>query len=262
MTTFVKTPATVTAGGDGGGVNPREPLAELYRDLRTSSRGLAGREAARRIVVYGHNELTRRTGRRWPGELLSQFTQPLAILLTVAAGLAWAGGTPALAVAVVAVILLNAGFAFVQEMQAEHAVDVLAAFLPATAQVVRDGVRTEIPARELVPGDVLIVAEGDRVSADARIIEGDITVDLSALTGESMPNARGAEPSEVTGSLPDAHDLVFSGTTAALTATQLAIVAPFPFIVWGVDEAARWVTRRRSLPVIVSASAPQKRETP
>jgi calcium-translocating P-type ATPase len=211
MTTSTKTP--LGAADTGREVNAREPLSELFRDLRTSSRGLAGREAARRTVVYGLNELARRTGRRWPGELLAQFTQPLAILLTVAAGLAWAGGTPALAIAVVAVILLNAGFAFVQEMQAEHAVDALAAFLPATAWVIRDGARAEIPARDLVPGDVLMVAEGDRVSADARIIGGAVTVDLSALTGESVPAARSAEPIEVTGSLLDAHDLVFSGTT-------------------------------------------------
>ena len=104
--------------------------------------------------------------------------------------LAWVGGAPALSIAVVAVILLNAGFAFVQEMQAERAVDALAAFLPATAWVVRDGARTEIPAWELVPGDVLIVAEGDRVCADARLIDGSLVLDLSALTGESLPVSR------------------------------------------------------------------------
>jgi len=215
MTASTKAPGAgvIAVGGGDTEVNAREPLAELFRDLRTSPHGLTGREAARRTVVYGPNELTRRTGRRWPGELLSQFTQPLAILLAVAAGLAWAGGTPALALAVVAVVLLNAGFAFIQEMQAEHAVDALAAFLPATAWVIRDGARLEIPARDLVPGEVLIIVEGDRVSADARIIGGTVTVDLSALTGESMPATRSAEPTAVTGSLLDAHDLVFSGTT-------------------------------------------------
>ena len=79
------------------------------------------------------------------------------MLLAVAAVLAWVGGTRALAVAVVAVIFLSAGFAFVQEMQAERAVEALAAFLPAAARVVRDEVRTEIAARDLVPGDVLTV---------------------------------------------------------------------------------------------------------
>jgi magnesium-transporting ATPase (P-type) len=206
-------PSVVVSAPDGDELDGREPLAELFRDLRTSHDGLAVREAARRLVVHGPNELTRHTGRRWPRELLAQFTQPLAVLLAVAAVLAWVGGTPALAIAVVAVILLNAGFAFLQEMQAERAVDALAAFLPATARVVRDGARSEIPARELVPGDVLIVAEGDRVCADARLIDGSLVLDLSALTGESLPVNRSAEPAEATGSLLDAADLVFSGTT-------------------------------------------------
>ncbi|MET0492440.1 MAG: HAD-IC family P-type ATPase [Actinoplanes sp.] len=191
----------------------REPLAALFRDLRSSRDGLGSRDATRRLVVHGPNELSRRTGRRWPGELLSQFTQPLAVLLAVAAVLAWVGGTPALALAVLVVILLNAGFAFAQEMQAERAVEALTAFLPTVAQVLRDGIRAEIPARDLVPGDVLMVAEGDRVCADARLIDGTLTVDLSALTGESVPVSRSAGVAEVTGSLLDAADLVFSGTT-------------------------------------------------
>jgi calcium-translocating P-type ATPase len=184
-------------------------------EVAAPANGLAGREAARRLVVYGANELTRRGGRRWPRELLAQFTQPLALLLAVAAVLAWVGGTPALSVAVVAVILLNAGFAFVQEMQAERAVEALAAFLPATAQVIRDGVRMQIPARDLVPGDVLIITEGDRISADAQIIDGSLLLDLSALTGESMPATRSAEPGSEpdSGSPLEAQDLVFSGTT-------------------------------------------------
>ena len=211
----------------------RRPLAELFRDLRTSRTGLEPREAARRLVVHGPNELTRRAGRRWPRELLAQFTQPLAILLALAAVLAWFGGTRALCVAVVAVILLNAGFAFVQEMQAERAVEALAAFLPATARVVRGGRETEVPARDLVPGDVLLVAEGERVCADGRLIDGSVEMDLSALTGESAPATRsavllpsGAPPTgaasvdaasldaaPTVGPALEAVDLLFSGTT-------------------------------------------------
>jgi hypothetical protein len=133
--------------------------------------------------------------------------------LAVAAILAWLGGTPALSLAVLAVILLNAGFAFVQEVQAEHAVEALAAFLPATAVVVRDGARCQIPARDLVPGDVLIVTEGDRVSADARIIAGEVLISMSGLTGESSSVSRFAEPASTTGALLEAQELVFSGTT-------------------------------------------------
>ncbi len=194
-------------------VDQQRALTELFRDLRTTADGLSGREAGRRLLTYGANELTRRGGRRWPRELLAQFTQPLAILLALAAVLAWAGGTPALSIAVVAVILLNAGFAFVQEAQAERAVEALAAFLPVTATVVRDGVRSEIPARELVPGDVLIVAEGDKVCADARILTGSVELDLSALTGESVSATRSAQPAAVVGPLLAAAELVFSGTS-------------------------------------------------
>ena len=89
--------------------------------------------------MYGPNELTRRGGRRWPRELARQFTHPLALLLALAAVLAWASGSPPLGVAIAAVILLNAAFAFAQEMQAERAVEALAAFLPERARVLRDG---------------------------------------------------------------------------------------------------------------------------
>jgi calcium-translocating P-type ATPase len=198
---------------DGEDSDARRPLAELFRDLRTGPRGLGAREAARRLTVYGPNTLVSEHGPRWPAELLSQFTQPLALLLGVAAVLAWAGGTPALSAAVVAVILLNAAFAFVQERQAERAVDALSAFLPPTAGVVRDGARRQVPATDLVPGDVLLLAEGDRVCADARLLEGALELDLSALTGESVPTVRSADDAPVTGSPLEAHDLVFSGTT-------------------------------------------------
>jgi hypothetical protein len=167
----------------------REPPPELFRDLRTGPAGLSSREAAHRLIVHGPNELTRRGGRRWPGESLAQFTQPLAALLMAAAGLAWLGGNPALAVAVVAVILLNAVFAFVQERQAEYAVEALAGLLPVTAVAVRDGVPVEIPAGDLVPGDVIVIAEGGRISADARLIDGSVSVEMSALTGESVPSS-------------------------------------------------------------------------
>jgi calcium-translocating P-type ATPase len=205
-------------------VDERRPPMELFRNLRTTAEGLGAREAARRLTVYGPNELSRRHTRRWPAELLAQFTQPLAVLLMVAAGLAWLGGTPALAVAVVVVILLNAGFAFAQEMQAERAVEALATFLPATARALRDGVLTEVPARELVPGDVVVLAEGDRISADARLIDGQLSVDMSALNGESVPAGRAADANVVPGPLLEARELVFSGTTC--TAGQArAVVA-------------------------------------
>ncbi|MBB3101093.1 calcium-translocating P-type ATPase [Actinoplanes campanulatus] len=194
-------------------VDERQPPTELFRHLRSTPGGLRSREAARRLTVYGPNELSRRHVRRWPRQLLAQFTQPLAVLLMVAAVLAWFGHAPALGLAVVAVILLNAAFAFVQERQAERAVEALAAFLPLSARVYRDGVLVEAPARDLVPGDVVEIAEGDRISADARMIDGSVAVDLSTLNGESLPVVRAADPEHVPGPLLEARELVFSGTS-------------------------------------------------
>jgi len=202
--------------------NPLEPLGQLYRDLRTSSAGLSGREAARRLEVSGPNELSRRGGRRWPGELARQFTQPLAVLLALAAALAWGTGTPRLAIAIVAVIFLNAGFAFAQEMQAERAVEALAAFLPERARVRRDGSVQDIEARLLVPGDVLLIEEGESICADARLMSGTLEVDMSTLTGESVPVTRSAGPADPSVPLLQADDVVFSGT--ACTGGEAAAV--------------------------------------
>ncbi|MEW1953157.1 cation-transporting P-type ATPase [Terrabacter sp. NPDC080008] len=192
-------------------VDPQESIDRLLRDLRTRRTGLTDREAARRLVVFGPNELTRRGGRTWPRDLFRQLVHPLALLLWVAALLAWVSRTPALAVAIVVVILLNALFAFVQERHAEQAVEALAAYLPVTVRVVRDGAARPVEARELVPGDVIVIEEGERISADARLLSGAVEVDLSTLTGKSLPLLREAEPFDTRGPVLEARDLVFSG---------------------------------------------------
>ncbi len=193
--------------------DPEERIELLLRDLRSSRSGLSSREAQRRIVQFGGNVLARRGGRRWPRELVQQFTHPLALLLWAAAGLAWAAGIVAVAVAIVVVIVINAVFAFVQEMQAERAVEALAAYLPPQAKVLRDGREQVIDAAELVPGDLLVIDEGDRISADARLLSGAVEVDLSTLTGESMPVFRSASLLDTTVPVLQARDLVFSGST-------------------------------------------------
>ncbi|MEV4536659.1 cation-transporting P-type ATPase [Asanoa sp. NPDC049518] len=191
----------------------RGPVDALVRQLRSSPDGLSQRDAARRLVSYGANELVRRRRRGLLRPLVGQLTHPLALLLWVAAGLSLVAGTPALSIAIVVVIVVNAVFALVQESQAERAVEALSSYLPATASVIRDGRRQSVDARELVPGDVMIVEEGDRISADARILEGSLEVDLSTLNGESLPAARGADLHDPGGSLFDAPDLLFSGSS-------------------------------------------------
>jgi len=185
----------------------------LLRDLRSGRKGLSSSEAERRLLQYGPNVLQRRAGRQWPKALLRQLTHPLALLLWLAAGLLVIVGSHVVATAVVLIILLNAAFSFVQELQAERAVEALAKYLPQRAKVERDGVVIEIDASRLVPGDVVVIEEGDRIAADIRLLAGAVEVDMSALTGESVPALRSAAMADVNVPLLTAHDLVFSGTS-------------------------------------------------
>jgi len=170
--------AGVPAGADD--LQVLEPRTRLLRDLRTSEQGLSSREAVRRLVQYGPNVLTRRGHVRWPREIARQLTHPLALLLWLAAALSFAVGSTLVGVAVVLVIVLNAAFAFVQELQAERAVEALAAYMPQHTTVLRDGKPTMIEATGLVPGGVVLLEEGARIAADMRILSGAVEVDLSA----------------------------------------------------------------------------------
>ena len=213
------------ADGAAGTIDVTEPVERLLRDLRSSRAGLSGREAARRLVVYGPNQLHRRGGHHVWRELGRQFSHPLALLLWAAACLAWLAGIVAVAVAIVIVIFLNALFAFLQEMQAERAVEALQAYLPQHAAVLREGTPVTVEAVQLVPGDVLLLAEGDRISADARMLAGTIEVDTSTLTGESVPVARSADWADSGVPLLEARDLVFSGTTCTGGEASAIVVA-------------------------------------
>ncbi|MEU5842644.1 cation-transporting P-type ATPase [Rhodococcus sp. NPDC047139] len=204
-------------------VDPLEALDRLLRDLRSSRTGLSTREAERRIGLHGHNELVRRRSEGWLRALTRQLLHPLALLLWVAAVLAALSDSIPLAIAIVVVIVLNAAFAFVQERHADQAVEALAAYLPQRARVLRDETETEVDARELVPGDVIVVSEGDRISADARLLDGEAEIDASALTGESVPVRVTADSGDSRVPLIHAQDVVFSGTNC-VTGEATAVV--------------------------------------
>ncbi|HET7269736.1 MAG TPA: cation-transporting P-type ATPase, partial [Rubrobacter sp.] len=197
---------------EGTVLDPEERLDLLLGHLGSRLEGLTEREAARRLEQHGPNEIQRRQGSSRLREFARQFTHPLALLLWVAAALAFIGGTASLAVAIIAVIVLNAVFAFFQELQAEKATEALKRYLPPHARVRRAGRSVEVEAATLVPGDLILISEGDRLSADARMIEGSVEVDMSALTGESQPVARGAERFRAAPSPLESDDLLFGGT--------------------------------------------------
>jgi calcium-translocating P-type ATPase len=177
--------------------------------------GLTSAEVEARLAVDGPNVLPApRAPAAWT-HLLAQMTHFFALLLWAAAGLAAIGGLPQLAVAIVVVIVVNGIFAFVQERRASEAAARLRSMLPRRARVLRDGRRFEIDAAGLVVDDIVLLAAGDRISADLEVLERNaFAVDRSMLTGESVPD------------WPDVGDQVAGGTfavegeaTAVVTAT-------------------------------------------
>ncbi|QKW36996.1 cation-transporting P-type ATPase [Actinomadura sp. NAK00032] len=217
--------AGTATGAAEPSADPREPLPLLRRELGTGDRGLSAREAARRLAVYGPNQVRRREKRSLVRLLSGQLAHPLALLLWGAGALAFIAGMGVLGWAILAVILINAVFALLQEHQAERAVEALAAYLPEQAHAVRDGRAQAVEAAGLVPGDLIMIAEGDKIPADARLTDGAVEVDLSMLTGESAPVERVAAPAEEGAPLLREPNLVFSGTTCTGGEAQAIVFA-------------------------------------
>jgi Ca2+-transporting ATPase len=190
---------------------------DVYKTLITTPQGISEAEANLRLKQSGYNELPEPQTRPLILRFTDQLTYFMALLLWVAGILAFISQTPELGWAIWAVIWINAIFSFWQEYQAEKALSALKKILPSQAKVYRDGKLSVIAARELVSGDVMQLEEGDKISADARIIQSQsLYVDVSVLTGESLPVPRISEP--VTAAnihASEASNLVFAGSTVA-----------------------------------------------
>jgi P-type Ca2+ transporter type 2C len=177
----------------------RSPPSTVQTGRPPSAFGLTTAEAERRLAEVGPNALEEAKGPSHVRQLLANLVHLFALLLWAGAALALIGGLPELSVAIVVVILVNAVFAYVQEYRAERAVEALREMLPLEVRVRRDGVAASIRSERVVPGDVLLLAPGDKVAADAELVSmHDLRVDESTLTGEAYPT----EPT----------DSVFAGT--------------------------------------------------
>ncbi|PZO41161.1 MAG: HAD family hydrolase [Pseudanabaena frigida] len=168
---------------------------EVYESLGTAADGLSQDEAQARLEKFGANELPEPAHRPLWLRFADQLTHFMALLLWVAGILAFISRTPELGWAVWSVVWINAIFSFWQEFQAEKALSALKKVLPMQVKVYRDRELKQIPARELVRGDVMQLEEGDRISADARLISAEsLYLDVSVMTGESLPVARSPYP--------------------------------------------------------------------
>ena len=198
---------------------------EVYSHLDADPNGLASADAAERLRLYGPNTLSEAPGTPLWRALLGQLTHLMALLLLAAGVLAFLSRQPVLGLAIWGVVVINAVFSFWQEFRAQKAMEVLRDLLPRYARVVRDGKESQVLAADVVPGDVLVLSEGDNISADARVVEEfGLRVNNTTLTGDAMPARRSAEAS-LRDDLSDLEqpNLVFAGTSV-VSGTGRAVI--------------------------------------
>jgi Ca2+-transporting ATPase len=199
--------------------------SEVYEALETSPEGLSPQQAKERRALYGRNVLAEppvpAAWRKWIGFI----AHPMALLLWAAGGLAVLTGRVDLGLTIWVVVLINASFSFWRERRAGQAVAALKDLLPSYARLIRAGQEVKVPASEVVAGDVLALAEGDSIPADARLVEAyGLRTNHATLTGESLPSLRVADASLRDGLTEiERPNLVFAGTSV-ISGTGRAVV--------------------------------------
>jgi Ca2+-transporting ATPase len=193
------------------------PIDEVFKDLNTSENGLTNEEAKLRLKKYGFNQLSEKRQIPFIYKFFTHLKDLFGILLLVAAILSYVSGSPELALIILAVVFVNIFVSIFQEARAEKAMETLKSWMPEYAKVFRGGELKKISVKEIVPGDVVQLEEGDRVPADARLLEVfDLWTNNVPLTGESEPQPRVAEPVKVVEkAYLYAPDLVFMSTSVA-----------------------------------------------
>jgi Ca2+-transporting ATPase len=195
--------------------------------LTTTAAGLGDAEAARRLTQYGPNEL-QAAARVSPWRLLlDQFKNVLIVILLVATGLSAWMGEGVETVVIGAIVLFAVLLGFVQEYRAERAIEALKKMAAPTATALRDGRETEVPAHRLVPGDVVLLAAGDRVPADVRLVEAvNLQVEESSLTGESVPVEKHTAPiAQPQAAVGDRRNMAYAGTAVTYGRGRAVVVA-------------------------------------
>ena len=214
----------------------REPAEAVVSALGSdAARGLSAAEAQRRLEEYGPNRLKSAPETPWWKRLLEQFENFLVIILivaTVISAVEWLlqdpreTALPYEAIVIMAIVILNALLGFIQEARAEESVRALMALAAPEATVVRDGERQRVATDDIVPGDIVLIEAGDRISADARLVEAaNLQTNEAPLTGESVPVSKEVEPLEGDGGLGDRRNMLYSGTVATYGRGRAAVVA-------------------------------------
>jgi calcium-translocating P-type ATPase len=206
--------------------------AEALASLNTTPQGLSAGDARSRLREFGPNRVESVARESPLRRLLAGLFQFFALILWVAAALAFFGewsapgeGMAKVGYAIVVVIVVSTVFSFWQESRAERTLAALRRLLPQHVDIVRDGKVVQLPAEELVPGDVVLLEQGDHVSADCRLVEAfGVRVDNSVITGESVPQAREAGPCKAD-AVMHARNIVLAGTSIVAGRAKAVVFA-------------------------------------
>jgi len=200
--------------------------AEVISSLNSSSHGLSQEEAQKRLAQFGPNELVEKEKISPWKIFLEQFKSVLIIILLCAVVLSAFVGEVIDAIIIGVIVCFACGLGFIQEYRAERAMEALKKMAAPTASVLREDKETEIASRELVPGDIILLRTGDRIPADARLIEAiNLKTDEASLTGESVPIEKISDPIEGEASVGDRRNMVFMGTAAVYGRAKAIITA-------------------------------------
>ena len=188
-------------------------IKDTLDELKVTAQGLSSQEAQERQNTFGLNELKKEKGTSIVKLFLGQFTDVLMIILLIATFLSIAVGETADAAIILAIIIASAVLGFTQEYRSEKAVEALKRMAAPNANVLRDGKEIRIPANQLVPGDIILLYTGDKIPADARIVEAfTMKTDEAPLTGESEPVDKSTDSLPEQTQLNDRKNMIFTGT--------------------------------------------------
>ncbi|MCW1300967.1 MAG: magnesium-translocating P-type ATPase [Candidatus Nanoarchaeia archaeon] len=205
----------------------KKSVEEVIKELNSSPKGLSKEEAKRRFREFGENDVPRRKERGKLSLLLSQFRNPLVMVLICVAILSFLTGGELEAITVIGIVLINALVGFVQEHKSEEALSKLCRYITYTAKVIRDDEIIEIDSREIVPGDIVVIESGDRVPADLRLIEvNELEMDESIITGEAFPVEKNVAPIQTEKlEAKEMKNMAFMGTIVASGSGKGIVVA-------------------------------------
>lgn len=223
------TPAKAPPAATTGPATHWHTLApeNAFTELKATPAGLSAAEAAQRLATYGPNELQAAQRISPLALLIEQFKNVLIIILLIATALSAFLGHELEAIAIAVIVLFAVFLGFIQEYRAERAIEALRQMAAPTATVLRDGEEIEVAARDIVPGDVTLLHAGDRVPADARLIEAiNLQIEEAALTGESVPVEKHNKPlAEKDLAIGDRKNMAYAGTSVSYGRGRALVVA-------------------------------------